>query len=106
MSPWSLAAVANDQKWAPPPVVGMPGHHPRTTINAPEPKSQIDSWRAIAGDWKQLSGKVKEKWGQLTDDAIAKLEGKREQLEGMPRARYGYTKARADQEINAWMAKH
>lgn len=24
----------------------------------------------IQGDWKQLTGKVKEKWGKLTDDDL------------------------------------
>ena len=27
-------------------------------------------WDRIEGNWKQFSGKVKEKWGQLTDDEI------------------------------------
>ena len=29
------------------------------------------SWDVIAGNWKQLTGKVKEQWGKLTDDDIA-----------------------------------
>ncbi len=32
-------------------------------------------------NWKQLKGKVKEKW-QLTDDDLTVIEGKREQLVG------------------------
>ena len=36
----------------------------------------------VQGDWKQFSGKVKEKWGQLTDDDLAQINGNREQLEG------------------------
>ena len=27
------------------------------------------NWDTIEGQWKQLKGKVKEKWGQFTDDA-------------------------------------
>lgn len=34
------------------------------------------------GNWKQLKGKVKEKWGKLTDDDLTVIEGKREQLVG------------------------
>ena len=45
------------------------------------------NWDRIEGDWKQFVGKVKEKWGKLTDDDLAAINGKREQLEGRdPRA--------------------
>ena len=40
-------------------------------------------WDRIEGNWKQFAGKVKEKCGDLTDDDIAKINGKREQLEGV-----------------------
>ena len=36
----------------------------------------------VEGNWKQLSGKVKEKWGKLTDDDLDIINGRREQLEG------------------------
>jgi uncharacterized protein YjbJ (UPF0337 family) len=26
------------------------------------------NWDRVKGDWKQFKGKVKEKWGKLTDD--------------------------------------
>ena len=38
------------------------------------------NWDRIAGDWKQLTGKVKEKWGKLTDDDLTTIAGKRDQL--------------------------
>ncbi len=25
-------------------------------------------WNRVEGNWKQIKGKVKEKWGKLTDD--------------------------------------
>jgi uncharacterized protein YjbJ (UPF0337 family) len=25
-------------------------------------------WNCVEGNWKQVKGKVKEKWGKLTDD--------------------------------------
>jgi uncharacterized protein YjbJ (UPF0337 family) len=40
------------------------------------------SWDMIEGNWKQFVGKVKEQWGKLTDDDLAQVNGKREQLEG------------------------
>ena len=63
------------------------------------------NWDIVAGNWKQFSGKVKQKWGQLTDDELAQVNGKREELEGMLQARYGYTKEQAQKEIDDWMAK-
>lgn len=43
-------------------------------------------WNRVEGNWKQLKGKVKEKWGDLTDDDLDKIAGNRDQLEGDPRA--------------------
>ena len=60
------------------------------------------NWDRIAGDWKQFSGKVKEKWGKLTDDDLTKISGKREQLEGLLQQRYGYAKDKAKEEIDRW----
>ena len=103
-------AVAEDTKWAPPNVVGMPGYHetagkPAKTAEKPAPKSQVMTWDIVAGNWKQFSGNVKQKWGQLTDDELAQVNGKREQLEGMLQARYGYSKEQAQKEIDDWMTK-
>ena len=38
-------------------------------------------WDRFAGNWKQFSGRVKEKWGKLTDDDLDVINGRREQLE-------------------------
>ena len=32
-------------------------------------------WNRIEGDWKQAKGKIKEKWGKLTDDDLAQVNG-------------------------------
>lgn len=60
------------------------------------------NWDRIEGNWKQFSGKVKEKWGQLTDDDLAQANGNREQLEGILQQRYGYGKDQAKQELDRW----
>jgi len=56
----------------------------------------------ISGNWKQFKGKVKEKWGDLTDDDMTVVEGKRDQLVGKIQERYGYEKDRAEREVKEW----
>jgi len=54
----------------------------------------------IKGKWSQLSGKLKEKWGKLTDDDINQLDGHREYLVGKLQERYGIAKDQADVQVN------
>ena len=58
------------------------------------------NWDQIKGNWKQFSGKVKEKWGKLTDDDLTTVAGKRDQLAGILQERYGYEKSRAEKELD------
>jgi uncharacterized protein YjbJ (UPF0337 family) len=53
----------------------------------------------LQGDWKNLKGKIKEKWGKLTDDDLKVIEGKRDQLAGKLQERYGYAKEQAEKEL-------
>lgn len=57
-------------------------------------------WHQIEGNWKQFKGKIKEKWGDLTDDDLDRAAGKRDQVIGQIQARYGYEKARAERELD------
>lgn len=60
-------------------------------------------WNRLEGNWKQFKGKIREKWGDLTDDDIEKIEGHREQFEGMLQQRYGYAKDKAKEEVDDWL---
>ncbi len=53
----------------------------------------------IAGQWKQLSGKIKEKWGKLTDDDLRQAEGNTEYLTGKVQERYGIAKDIAQKQV-------
>lgn len=57
------------------------------------------NWDRIAGKWTQLKGKVRERWAKLTDDDLARIEGKREQLVGVLQARYGWVREQAERQI-------
>jgi len=52
------------------------------------------------GKWKQLRGQVQQKWGDLTNDDLDRIEGARTEFEGLLQERYGYTKERAQQEVD------
>jgi len=63
------------------------------------------NWDQIEGNWKQMKGKVKEKWNQLTDDDIEALEGKKERLLGKIQEKYGIAKEEAERELKTWADK-
>lgn len=56
----------------------------------------------LKGDWTLIKGKLKEKWGKLTDDDLTEINGKREQLLGKIQKRYGLAKEKAEQELANW----
>lgn len=56
----------------------------------------------IKGQWKQLSGKLKEKWGKLTDDDLKVAEGNRDYLAGKIQERYGIAKDEAAKQVEAF----
>jgi uncharacterized protein YjbJ (UPF0337 family) len=60
----------------------------------------------IRGKWHELKGQVRKQWGKLTDNDLAQLSGKTEELVGLLQQRYGYGKAQAEIEINQWLTKH
>jgi uncharacterized protein YjbJ (UPF0337 family) len=60
------------------------------------------NWDRVEGSWKQFTGRAKEKWGQLTDDDLAQINGNREQLEGLIQARYGRAKDQVKKEVDDW----
>jgi uncharacterized protein YjbJ (UPF0337 family) len=60
-------------------------------------------WNQIQGQWKQLKGKAKMKWGKLTDDEIDVVEGRRDELVGKIQQRYGIARDQAQREVDDWM---
>ncbi len=56
-------------------------------------------WYQLANDWKQFTGMVKERWSKLTDDDLTTFGGQPEQLVRLLQKKYGYAKARAEEEI-------
>lgn len=57
----------------------------------------------IKGQWKQISGKVKARWGKLTNDDVQVQEGNAEYLAGKLQERYGMAKDAAKKEVNEFI---
>ena len=57
----------------------------------------------LKGMWKQVRGEAKSKWGELTDDELDQIEGERDKLLGLLQEKYGYAKAKAEQEIDEFL---
>ena len=51
------------------------------------------------GSWNEVKGKLKQKYGQLTDDDLSFAEGKDEELLGRLQKRLGRTKDELRTEI-------
>jgi uncharacterized protein YjbJ (UPF0337 family) len=58
------------------------------------------NWDQIEGKWKQAVGKIKAKWGKLTDDDLQVISGKRDQLVGKIQERYGMAKDEAERQVD------
>ena len=58
----------------------------------------------LQGRWKELRGKIKERWGRITDHDLDRIEGKREQLAGLLQQKYGYAREKAEDEIERFLS--
>jgi uncharacterized protein YjbJ (UPF0337 family) len=64
------------------------------------------NWDYIQGNWKQLTGKVKEQWGKLSDNEVTEVAGRRDQLAGLLQQHYGISKQQAEQDADAFATAH
>jgi uncharacterized protein YjbJ (UPF0337 family) len=52
------------------------------------------------GNWNVVKGKLKQKWGQLTDDDLQFVEGQEQELVGRIQKRTGETREAVERAIN------
>ena len=52
------------------------------------------------GKWDQMKGRVKEAWGDLTDDDLNKTEGKVDRLVGTIKEKTGETTDKIEEKLN------
>jgi uncharacterized protein YjbJ (UPF0337 family) len=53
----------------------------------------------LKGSWNEMKGKLKQKYGQLTDDDLTFAEGKEDELYGRLQQKLGKTKDQVRKEI-------
>lgn len=63
------------------------------------------NWDTIQGQWNQWTGKIRQKWGELTDDDIAQMKGQRDQIVGKIQEKYGRTKEEVQKEVDEFFDK-
>jgi uncharacterized protein YjbJ (UPF0337 family) len=54
----------------------------------------------IKGNWNQLKGKLKQKYGELIDDDLTYVEGHEDELLGKLQEKTGKSKEQLAEEIN------
>lgn len=54
----------------------------------------------IKGTWNEMKGKIKQKYGQLTDDDLTYAEGKEDEMYGRLQQKLGKTKDEIRKEFN------
>ena len=79
---------------------------PGPSASEPAPAKETfrsKAWNKISGNWKRVSGSVKERWGKLTHNEIREAQGRRQALNGFIQARYGIDRETADRQIDEWL---
>jgi uncharacterized protein YjbJ (UPF0337 family) len=62
------------------------------------------NWTTLQGDWNQAKGKLKSKWGRLTDDDLMQAQGHKDRLVGMIQQRYGIGREKAEEQLEEFMS--
>jgi uncharacterized protein YjbJ (UPF0337 family) len=60
----------------------------------------MNTQEKLMGNWNQLKGKVKQKWGQLTDDELSEVEGNFDQLVGLVQQKTGQGRAQIERTLS------
>ncbi|MBA2780657.1 CsbD family protein [Billgrantia kenyensis] len=63
------------------------------------------NWDQIEGKWKEVKGKARTSWGELTDDELDQVGGKKDELIGKIQKRYGLEREEAERQVDDWANK-
>jgi len=62
------------------------------------------NWSNVEGNWNEMKGRVKEKWGKLTDDDLTQVGGKHDRLVGVLQQKYGMAKDKVEEQLESFFA--
>jgi uncharacterized protein YjbJ (UPF0337 family) len=57
----------------------------------------------LKGQWSQLKGKARVRWGKLTDNDLAQIKGDGEVLKGKLQEYYGRSREQAEKDVQDWL---
>lgn len=57
----------------------------------------------LKGNWNELKGKLKQKYGELTDNDLRYVEGKEDELLGNLQKKLGKSRKELTSEMKKWM---
>jgi uncharacterized protein YjbJ (UPF0337 family) len=57
----------------------------------------------LEGKWNEIKGKIKQRWGDLTDDDIDRIQGNRAEMIGVLQQKYGMTQEQAERELDQFL---
>jgi uncharacterized protein YjbJ (UPF0337 family) len=57
------------------------------------------NWDIVEGNWKQFKGKIRIRWGKITDEQLELIAGKRFELAGKIQAAYGISEEEVEHQI-------
>jgi uncharacterized protein YjbJ (UPF0337 family) len=62
----------------------------------------MDFTKMLSANWNEIKGKIRQKWGNLTDQDLETGKGNFEELSGKIQKSYGLTKDRVEEEFRGW----
>ena len=57
----------------------------------------------LQGRWNQIKGEIRIRFGKLTDNDVAEIQGHAEKMIGKLQERYGYKREQAEKELNDFL---
>lgn len=59
----------------------------------------------MVGQWEHVKRKVRQRWGRLSETHLDQINGYYDELTGLIRDRYGYTKEKARQNVDEFIER-
>ena len=60
------------------------------------------NWKDIAESWDALRHSLRDRWFEFSEDDIATVSGRKEELVELLQRRYGLNESAAEEEVEQW----